>query len=137
MGQGGVCSSPGTPDLVWQGPLDFEEDDPGEQDAARTPWDEAKAGPGAASRISSAGRRGRRQEAADASSGLCGGVGFAPPTPRPGRSNVQARQGCCQRTEGSIRVVRCVVAPVMHFKDMAHQYPEDEQYGEYAAGQYN
>ncbi|KAJ1190007.1 hypothetical protein NDU88_006747 [Pleurodeles waltl] len=104
--------SPGTPDLVWQGPLDFEEDDPGEQDAARTPWDEAKAGPGSASRMSSAGQRGRRQAAADASSGRCGGVGFAPPMPRPGRSNVRALQGCGRRAEGSIQVVRCVVAVV-------------------------
>ncbi|KAJ1174333.1 hypothetical protein NDU88_006155 [Pleurodeles waltl] len=111
LGQGGV-SSPGTPDLVWQGPLDFEEYDPIEQDAARTPWDEAKAGPGAASWMSSAGRHGRRQGAPDAPSGLCGGVGFAPPMPRFGRSNVRARQGCGRRAEGSIQAVRCVVALV-------------------------
>ncbi|KAJ1169827.1 hypothetical protein NDU88_001715 [Pleurodeles waltl] len=55
-----------------QDPLDFEEEDPGKQEAARSPWEEVKAGPGAASRMSSAGRRGRRREAADASSGRCG-----------------------------------------------------------------
>ncbi|KAJ1089132.1 hypothetical protein NDU88_002283 [Pleurodeles waltl] len=53
-----------------EGTLDFEADDRGKQGAARTPWDEAKAGTGAASRMSSAVRRGRRQEAAGASSGL-------------------------------------------------------------------
>ncbi|KAJ1165611.1 hypothetical protein NDU88_006032 [Pleurodeles waltl] len=71
--------TPGTPDLVWQDPLDFEEEDPGEQDAARSPWEEAKAGPGAASRMTLSGRCGRRREAADAPSGRCGGVGFASP----------------------------------------------------------
>ncbi|KAJ1156130.1 hypothetical protein NDU88_008854 [Pleurodeles waltl] len=50
-----IGSSPGTPDLVWQGPLDYEDDDPGEQDAARVHWEEGKAGPGAASRMASAG----------------------------------------------------------------------------------
>ncbi|KAJ1131997.1 hypothetical protein NDU88_010327 [Pleurodeles waltl] len=61
-----------------QDPLDFEEEDPGEQDAARSPWEEAKAGPGAASRMSSVGWHGRRRVAVDASFGRCGGVGFAP-----------------------------------------------------------
>ncbi|KAJ1210806.1 hypothetical protein NDU88_006168 [Pleurodeles waltl] len=70
---------PSTPDLVGQGPLDFDEEDPGEQGAALVPWEEVKAGPGAASRMASSGRRGRRRRAADASSGRCGGVGDAPP----------------------------------------------------------
>ncbi|KAJ1174917.1 hypothetical protein NDU88_000208 [Pleurodeles waltl] len=79
QGKKGVFLYPGTPDLVWQGPLDFDEEDPGQQEAARTPWEEGKAGPRAASRMASSGWRGRRREAADASSGRCGGVGYAPP----------------------------------------------------------
>ncbi|KAJ1108308.1 hypothetical protein NDU88_005684 [Pleurodeles waltl] len=79
LSQWDVESSPGTPDLDWQGPLDYEDDDPGKQDVARLYWEEEKAGPGAASRMASAGRSRRRYGAADASSGLCGGVGFAPP----------------------------------------------------------
>ncbi|KAJ1089169.1 hypothetical protein NDU88_002320 [Pleurodeles waltl] len=70
---------PSTPDLVWQGPLDFNEEDPGEQEAALIPWEEGKASPGAASRMASSGWRGRRRKAADASSGRCGGVGDVPP----------------------------------------------------------
>ncbi|KAJ1123825.1 hypothetical protein NDU88_002292 [Pleurodeles waltl] len=70
---------PGTPDLIGQGPLDFDEEDPGEQGEALVPWEEAKAGPRVASRMASSGRCGRRRRAADASSGLCGGVGDAPP----------------------------------------------------------
>ncbi|KAJ1190062.1 hypothetical protein NDU88_006801 [Pleurodeles waltl] len=112
QGQKGVFSYPGTRDLVWQGPLDFDEEDPGEQEAARTPWDEVKVGPGAASRMASSGWSGRRREAADASSGWCGGVGYGPPTPLPGRSNIQARQRGGQRTQGSIQVVCGVVALV-------------------------
>ncbi|KAJ1115551.1 hypothetical protein NDU88_003774 [Pleurodeles waltl] len=74
-----IGSSPGTPDLVWQGPLDYEDDDPGKQDAARVHWEEGKAGPGAASWMASAGWSRRRYGAADAFSGLCGGEGIAPP----------------------------------------------------------
>ncbi|KAJ1117580.1 hypothetical protein NDU88_005778 [Pleurodeles waltl] len=65
-------STPGTPDLLWQDTLDFEEEDPGEQDAARSPWEEVKVGAGVASRMTSTGRRGGRLEAADAPSGRCG-----------------------------------------------------------------
>ncbi|KAJ1097490.1 hypothetical protein NDU88_002608 [Pleurodeles waltl] len=79
LGQHWFLSAYGTPDLVWQDPLDFEEEDPSEYDVARSPWEEAKAGPGAAGWMSSTGRRGGRREAADTSSGLCGGVGFVPP----------------------------------------------------------
>ncbi|KAJ1127497.1 hypothetical protein NDU88_005896 [Pleurodeles waltl] len=71
--------APGTPDLFEHGPLDFEEEDPGEQGAALAPWDEEKASPRAASRMTSTERRGRRRRAADASARLCGGVGNAPP----------------------------------------------------------
>ncbi|KAJ1186420.1 hypothetical protein NDU88_003201 [Pleurodeles waltl] len=71
--------APGTPDLFEHGPLDFEEEDPGEQGAALVPWDEEKASPRAASRMASTGRRGRRRRAADASARLCGSVGNAPP----------------------------------------------------------
>ncbi|KAJ1125543.1 hypothetical protein NDU88_003971 [Pleurodeles waltl] len=96
-GQRGVLSYPGTPDLVCQGPLDFGEEDPGEQEAARTPWDEVKAGSGAASWMASTGWRGRRREAADASSERCGGVGYAPPDAaaweeqRPGPSRMRSK----------------------------------------------
>ncbi|KAJ1140961.1 hypothetical protein NDU88_007298 [Pleurodeles waltl] len=61
------------------GPLDFDEEDPGEQGAALVPWEEVKGSPMAASRMASTGRHGRRRRAADASSRLCGGVGDAPP----------------------------------------------------------
>ncbi|KAJ1145498.1 hypothetical protein NDU88_011784 [Pleurodeles waltl] len=74
----GGFGSPGTPDLLEQGPLDFDEDDPGEQGAALVPWDEEKAGPRSASRMASSGRCGRRRRAAEASSGRCGSVGDAP-----------------------------------------------------------
>ncbi|KAJ1096068.1 hypothetical protein NDU88_001214 [Pleurodeles waltl] len=37
-----ISSSPGTPDLSWQGQLDYGEEDPGEQDAARGRWGEEK-----------------------------------------------------------------------------------------------
>ncbi|KAJ1190002.1 hypothetical protein NDU88_006742 [Pleurodeles waltl] len=77
-GAGGFLC-PSTPDLFGEGPLDFGEEDPGEQRAALVPWEEAKAGPWAASRMASSGRRGRRRRAADASSRRCGGVGDAPP----------------------------------------------------------
>ncbi|KAJ1123601.1 hypothetical protein NDU88_002069 [Pleurodeles waltl] len=72
-------SSPGTPVLSWQEPLDYGDEDPGEQDAARVRWGEGKAGPWAASRITSTGWRRRRSGAADASTGRCGGEGVAPP----------------------------------------------------------
>ncbi|KAJ1131784.1 hypothetical protein NDU88_010117 [Pleurodeles waltl] len=75
---GGV-GLPGTPDLFEHGPLDFEEDDPGEQGAALLPWEEEKAGPRAASRMASTGRRSWRRRAADASGGLCGREGVTPP----------------------------------------------------------
>ncbi|XP_069061884.1 uncharacterized protein [Pleurodeles waltl] len=75
----GRVGAPGTPDLFGHGPLDFEDDDPGEQRAALSPWEEEKASPRAASRMASSGRRGRRRRAADASARLCGGVGDAPP----------------------------------------------------------
>ncbi|KAJ1166609.1 hypothetical protein NDU88_007008 [Pleurodeles waltl] len=110
-GDGRGSLTPGTPDLLWQDPLDFEEGDPGKQDAARSPWEEEKAGPGAAGRMTSAGRRGRRREAVDAPSGRCGGVGFAPPDAtaweeqRPGPSRIRGKSrgvaagcmycGCC------------------------------------------
>ncbi|KAJ1129025.1 hypothetical protein NDU88_007396 [Pleurodeles waltl] len=89
-----ACSPP-RPAGGAQDTLDFEEEDPGEEEAARTPWEEAKAGPGAGSRMSSAGRRGRRREAADASSGRCGF--FAPDTAaweeqRPGPSGIQPKR---------------------------------------------
>ncbi|KAJ1170920.1 hypothetical protein NDU88_002791 [Pleurodeles waltl] len=70
---------PGTPDLFEQDPLDFEDEDPGEQGAALAPWDEEKASPRAASRMASTGRRSRRRRAADASARLCGSVGGTPP----------------------------------------------------------
>ncbi|KAJ1208799.1 hypothetical protein NDU88_004182 [Pleurodeles waltl] len=70
---------PGTPDLFEHGPLDFEEEDPGEQGAALVPWDEEKASPRAASRMASTGRRNGRRRAADASARLCGSVGVTPP----------------------------------------------------------
>ncbi|KAJ1116712.1 hypothetical protein NDU88_004918 [Pleurodeles waltl] len=47
--------------------------------------------------MTSAGRRGRRREAADAPSGRCGGVGFAPPDAaaweeqRPGPSGIRGK----------------------------------------------
>ncbi|KAJ1165838.1 hypothetical protein NDU88_006255 [Pleurodeles waltl] len=69
---------PSTPDLFEQGPLDFDEEDPGEQRAALVPWEEVKASPRAASWMASTGRRGRRRRAADASLRL-GGLGHAPP----------------------------------------------------------
>ncbi|KAJ1123486.1 hypothetical protein NDU88_001955 [Pleurodeles waltl] len=75
----GRVGAPGTPDLFGHGPLDFEEEDPGEQRAALSPWEEEKASPRAASRMASSGRRGRRRRAADASARLCGSVGDAPP----------------------------------------------------------
>ncbi|KAJ1210406.1 hypothetical protein NDU88_005770 [Pleurodeles waltl] len=75
---GGV-GLPGTPDLFEHGPLDFEGDDPGEQGAALLPWEEEKAGPRAASRMASTGRRSWRMRAADASAGLCGREGVTPP----------------------------------------------------------
>ncbi|KAJ1131171.1 hypothetical protein NDU88_009510 [Pleurodeles waltl] len=73
LGEGGfleqgvveVFSPHGTPDLIGQDTLDFEEEDPGEQCAARSPWEEVKVGPGAAGRITSAGRRGGWREAAE------------------------------------------------------------------------
>ncbi|KAJ1187765.1 hypothetical protein NDU88_004535 [Pleurodeles waltl] len=70
------------------------------------------AGPGAASRMSSAGRRGRRREAADASSGRCGGVGFAPLMLLLGRSNVRARQVYGRRVEGCLQAAWFVVVAV-------------------------
>ncbi|KAJ1189509.1 hypothetical protein NDU88_006254 [Pleurodeles waltl] len=75
----GTVGAPGTPDLFGHGPLDFEEEDPGEQRAALSPWEEEKASPRAASRMASSGRRGQRRRAADASARLCGSVGDAPP----------------------------------------------------------
>ncbi|KAJ1169335.1 hypothetical protein NDU88_001228 [Pleurodeles waltl] len=108
----GVFLYPSTSDLVWQGPLDFDEEDPGEQGAALIPWEEVKAGPGAASQMALSGWRGRRWRAADAYSGRCGGVGDAPPTARLGRSNVQARHRDGLRTQGSMQVVLGVVAMV-------------------------
>ncbi|KAJ1153498.1 hypothetical protein NDU88_006257 [Pleurodeles waltl] len=82
-----------------RGPLDYEEDDPGEQEAARRHWEEEKATPGAASRMASSGRRGRRVGAAEASARLYGGVGVAPPDaaaweeqrPGPSRSSLDIR----------------------------------------------
>ncbi|KAJ1118961.1 hypothetical protein NDU88_007148 [Pleurodeles waltl] len=62
--------------------------------------------------MSSAGRCGRRREAADASSGRCGGVGFAPPTPLLGRSNVRACQVYGRRVEGCLRDAWFVVVVV-------------------------
>ncbi|KAJ1090198.1 hypothetical protein NDU88_003333 [Pleurodeles waltl] len=78
-GQWDSSSSLGTPVLSWQEPLDYSEEDPGEQDAARVHWGEGKAGPWAASRIASTGWSRRRSGAADASTGWCGGEGVAPP----------------------------------------------------------
>ncbi|KAJ1107714.1 hypothetical protein NDU88_005103 [Pleurodeles waltl] len=83
-----VSSNSGTPDLCWQEPLDFEEEEPSEQGAARPPWQEEKPGPGAAGWITSAGRRTGWREAADAPAGWCGGKGFAPT----GGSSVRAHQ---------------------------------------------
>ncbi|KAJ1159944.1 hypothetical protein NDU88_000448 [Pleurodeles waltl] len=77
-----IISSPGTPDLSWQGQRDVGEEDPGEQDAARGRWGEEKAGPWAASRIASTGVSRRRSGAADASTGRYGGEGVAPPRRR-------------------------------------------------------
>ncbi|KAJ1157286.1 hypothetical protein NDU88_010001 [Pleurodeles waltl] len=101
-----VFSAPGTPDLSWQETLDYDEDDPGKLGGARSPWEEEKEGPRAGSRMTSPGRRGRRQGAADASSGLCGGVGLAPPMPQPGRSNVRAHQGGGREAEEGIPAAR-------------------------------
>ncbi|KAJ1142449.1 hypothetical protein NDU88_008774 [Pleurodeles waltl] len=72
LGEGGLLekgveesfSTPGTPDLLWQDTLDFEEEDPGEQCAAQSPWKEVKVGPGAAGRMTSAGRVDLRLQAA-------------------------------------------------------------------------
>ncbi|KAJ1134497.1 hypothetical protein NDU88_000948 [Pleurodeles waltl] len=77
-----VVSISGTPDLPWQDTLDFEEDEPGEQSAARSPWQEVKAEPGAAGQMASAGRCGGRREAADAPTEWCGGKGLAPAAAR-------------------------------------------------------
>ncbi|KAJ1197594.1 hypothetical protein NDU88_001451 [Pleurodeles waltl] len=98
----------GTPDLVWQGPLDYEEDDPGEQEAARLHWEEEKATPWVASRMASTGRSRRWAGAVEASSGLSGGVGFAPPD---AAAWEEQRPGPSRRTS-SIRgeysgVIRC------------------------------
>ncbi|KAJ1146054.1 hypothetical protein NDU88_012336 [Pleurodeles waltl] len=94
--RGNFC--PSTPDLFCEGPLDFDEEDPGKQRAALVPWEEAKAGPWAASRMATSGQRGQRRRAADASPRRCGGVGDAPPTPQLGRSNVRVR-----RSEGLLK----------------------------------
>ncbi|KAJ1099458.1 hypothetical protein NDU88_004559 [Pleurodeles waltl] len=77
--QWAIGSAPGTPDLIWQGPLDYEDDDPGEQDAARVRWEEEKAGPWVASRMASPGWSRRCLGAADAYDGRSGGEGWAPP----------------------------------------------------------
>ncbi|KAJ1135602.1 hypothetical protein NDU88_002040 [Pleurodeles waltl] len=110
-GQWDISSSPGTPDLSWQGPLDYGDEDPGEQDAARVHWGEGKAGPWAASRIASSGWSRRRSGAADASTGRCGGEGVAPPVAaaqkeqRPGpsrrRSKDRGEYSNCVRCGGS------------------------------------
>ncbi|KAJ1105978.1 hypothetical protein NDU88_003381 [Pleurodeles waltl] len=94
-----------------EGPLDYEEDDPGEQDAARVHWKEGKADPGSASRMASAGWSRRCIGAADASSGRCGGEGIAPPVAaaqeeqRPGpsrrRSEDRGEYSGCVRCGGS------------------------------------
>ncbi|KAJ1194013.1 hypothetical protein NDU88_003308 [Pleurodeles waltl] len=98
---------PSTPDLFEQGPLDFDEEDPGEQRAALVPWEEVKASPRAASRMASTGRCGRRRRVADTSSRLCGGLGHAPPNAtaweeqrlgprrRRGTERVSAGCACC------------------------------------------
>ncbi|KAJ1178445.1 hypothetical protein NDU88_003691 [Pleurodeles waltl] len=109
--QSDISYSPGTPDLSWQGQLDFGEEDPGEQDAARGRWGEEKAGPWAASRIASSGGSKRRIGAADASNGRCGGEGVAPPVAaaqkeqRPGPSRRRSKQrgeySSCVRCGGS------------------------------------
>ncbi|KAJ1126763.1 hypothetical protein NDU88_005169 [Pleurodeles waltl] len=63
--------------------------------AAREPWWEEKAGPGAACRMASAGVRRRRRKAADASAERCGSTGFAPAEAaaqgeqRPGPSGIE------------------------------------------------
>ncbi|KAJ1129021.1 hypothetical protein NDU88_007392 [Pleurodeles waltl] len=95
----GVCEEaflqPGTSDLCWQEVLDFDDAEPGEQVAAREPWREEKAEPGAACQIASAGVRRRRRKAADASAGWCGDMGFVPACAaaqgeqRPGPSGTQ------------------------------------------------
>ncbi|KAJ1144200.1 hypothetical protein NDU88_010502 [Pleurodeles waltl] len=106
-----MSSSPGTPDLSWQGQLDYGDEDPGEQDTARVHWGEGKAGPWAASRIASSGWSRRRSGAADASTGRCGGEGIAPPVAaaqkeqRPGLSGRRSKQrgeySSCVRCSGS------------------------------------
>ncbi|KAJ1144201.1 hypothetical protein NDU88_010503 [Pleurodeles waltl] len=106
-----MSSSPGTPDLSWQGQLDYGDEDPGEQDTARVHWGEGKAGPWAASRIASSGWSRRRSGAADASTGRCGGEGIAPPLAaaqkeqRPGPSGRRSKQrgeySSCVRCSGS------------------------------------
>ncbi|KAJ1155768.1 hypothetical protein NDU88_008497 [Pleurodeles waltl] len=110
-GRWGSSYPPGTPDLSWQGLLDYEEEDPGEQEAARVRWGEEKAGPWAASRMASSGRSRRRSGAADASTGPYGGVGVTPPVAavqkeqRPGpsrrRSNQRGEYSSCVRCGGS------------------------------------
>ncbi|KAJ1117895.1 hypothetical protein NDU88_006091 [Pleurodeles waltl] len=96
-GQWDSSSSPGTPDLSWQEPLDYGDEDPGEQDTARVHWGEGKAGPWAASRIASTGWSRRCSGAADASTGQCGGEGVAPPgavaqkEQRPGQSRRRSK----------------------------------------------
>ncbi|KAJ1135276.1 hypothetical protein NDU88_001717 [Pleurodeles waltl] len=84
---------------MWQDTLDFDEEDPGELGAARSPWHEGKVRPGAAGRITSAGWRGQQREAAEGPSGWCGGVGFVPPNAgargdqRPGPSGMRRQRG--------------------------------------------
>ncbi|KAJ1082599.1 hypothetical protein NDU88_002764 [Pleurodeles waltl] len=70
---------------------DFDEEEPDGQCAARSPWQERKAGPGAAGRMTASGRRGGWREAADAPTGWCGGLGFAPADAAARGSSVRAR----------------------------------------------
>ncbi|KAJ1175170.1 hypothetical protein NDU88_000461 [Pleurodeles waltl] len=110
-GQWDISSSPGTPDLSWQWPMDYGDEDPDEQDAAEVHWGEGKAGPWAASRIASSGWSRQRSGAADASTGRCGGEGIAPPVAaahkeqRPGpsrrRSKNRGEYSNCVRCGGS------------------------------------
>ncbi|KAJ1113606.1 hypothetical protein NDU88_001848 [Pleurodeles waltl] len=105
------CSPP-RPVAGAQDTLDFEEEDPGEQEAARSPWEEAKAGPGAASRMASAGRvdgGGRLWTLllVDVTVWV-----LRPLTPLLGRSNVRARQVYGRRVEGSLQAVWFVVVAV-------------------------
>ncbi|KAJ1127168.1 hypothetical protein NDU88_005571 [Pleurodeles waltl] len=85
----------GRSDLRWQEEENLGSAEPGEQCAARGPWQEEKACPGVAGCMSSTEVRQGRKGAADVPRGRCGGMGFAPTSTsvpgeqRPGPSGMQ------------------------------------------------